>query len=128
LSLPPPALADGQTIKSIRLWLEEEGDVIVTPGSLRSYVRRCRRKEGGRRAAEDTAPTHANFNKTIPPKAQVFAALSPTVVSLRTTSESPAQASLAHDPMAIAREALNKPRFDIRKVHNDGDATGQNLI
>ncbi len=32
------------------------------------------------------------------------------------------------DPMAIAREALNKPRFDIRKVHNDGDPTGRKLI
>jgi hypothetical protein len=30
--------------------------------------------------------------------------------------------------MAIAREALNKPRFDIRKIHYDGDPTGQNLI
>ncbi len=122
------ALADGQTIKSIRLWLEEEGGVIVTAGSLRSYVRRCRRKEGGRRAAEATAPAQPIFNKPNPPKVPVFAALSPAVVSLRTTPESPAQASLAHDPMAIAREALNKPRFDIRKIHNDGDPTGQNLI
>lgn len=122
------ALASGQTFKSVRLWLEEEAGVIVTAGSLRSYVRRCRRKECGRRAADTTAPAQPIFNKPNPPKVPVLAALSPAVVSLRTASESPAHASLAHDPMAIAREALNKPRFDIRKVHNDGDPTGQNLI
>jgi hypothetical protein len=32
------------------------------------------------------------------------------------------------DLMATAREALSKPRFDIRKLHADGDPTGQNLI
>jgi hypothetical protein len=122
------ALENGQTFRSIRLWLEEEGGVIVTLGSLRSYVRRCRRKEGGRRAVDTAAPAQLIFNKPNPSKAPVLAALSPAVVSLQNTPESPAQASLADDPMAIAREALNKPRFDIRKVHNDGDPTGQNLI
>jgi len=122
------ALANGQTFRSIRLWLEEEGGVIVTLGSLRSYVRRCRRKEGGQRAADTAAPAQPIFNKPNPSQVPILAALSPAVVSLRTTPESPAQASLAHDPMTIAREALNKPRFDIRKIHNDGDPTGQNLI
>jgi hypothetical protein len=98
------ALANGQTFKSIRLWLEEEGGVIVTPSSPRSYVRRCRRKEGGRRAADTTAPAQPIFNRPNPPKVPVLAALSPAVVSLRATPESPAHASLAHDPMAIARE------------------------
>jgi hypothetical protein len=120
------ALADGQTMNSIRLWLEEEGGVIVTPGSLRSYVRRCRRKDGGRRPADTTAPTQAIFNKPNAPKVPDLAVLSHSVVPPRTSPEP--QASLAHDPMAIAREALNRPRFDIRKIHNDGDPTGQNLI
>jgi len=30
--------------------------------------------------------------------------------------------------MANAREALNKPRFDIRKAHSDGDPSGRKLI
>ena len=59
------ALEDGQTFKSIRLWLEEEGGVTVTLGSLRSYVRRCRRKEGGRRA-DTVAPAQPTFNKPNP--------------------------------------------------------------
>jgi hypothetical protein len=124
------ALADGQSIKSIRLWLEEEGGVIVTPGSLRSNVRRCRRKEDGRRTAETAAaaPGQAIFSKLSTPMVPLLAAPPQSVVLPRTTPEARAQSSLADDPMAIAREALNKPRFDIRKIHNDGDPTGQNLI
>ena len=122
------ALADGQTIKSIRLWLDEEGGVVVTADSLRSYIRRCRRKETGRREANTPAPTQPIFSKPNPPKVPILATLPQSVVLPLTTPEPRAQASLAHDPMAIAREALNKPRFDIRKIHNDGDPTGQNLI
>jgi hypothetical protein len=30
--------------------------------------------------------------------------------------------------MEMARKALNKSRFDIRKVHGDGDPSDHNLI
>jgi hypothetical protein len=39
------AIADGQSLASIRQWLEEEGGVIVTVQSLGSYLTRIRRKE-----------------------------------------------------------------------------------
>jgi hypothetical protein len=39
------AIADGQSLASIRQWLEEEGGVIVTVQSLGSYLSRIRRKE-----------------------------------------------------------------------------------
>src|SRR5271156_1819690 len=39
------AIADGQSLASIRQWLEEEGAVIVTVQSLGSYLTRIRRKE-----------------------------------------------------------------------------------
>lgn len=122
------ALADGQTIKSIRLWLDEEGGVVVSAGSLRSYIRRCRRKQGGPREADTSAPAQTILSKPNPPKVPILATMPLSVVLPLTTPEPRAQTSLAHDPMAIAREALNKPRFDIRKIHNDGDPTGQNLI
>jgi hypothetical protein len=32
------------------------------------------------------------------------------------------------DPLAQAMNVLSKPRLDIRKVHNDGDPDGRNLI
>jgi len=39
------AIADGQSLASIRQWLEEEGAVVVTVQSLGSYLTRIRRKE-----------------------------------------------------------------------------------
>jgi hypothetical protein len=39
------AMADGQSLASIRQWLEEEGGVVVTVQSLGSYLTRIRRKE-----------------------------------------------------------------------------------
>ena len=49
------AIADGQSLASIRQWLEEEGGVIVTVQSLGSYLTRIRRKELAK-AAPPTAP------------------------------------------------------------------------
>jgi len=45
------AIADGQSLASIRQWLEEEGGVVVTVQSLGSYLTRIRRK------ATPTSPT-----------------------------------------------------------------------
>jgi hypothetical protein len=39
------AIAEGQSLRSIRQWLEEEGGVVVTVQSLGSYLTRIRRKE-----------------------------------------------------------------------------------
>ncbi|MGB9456592.1 MAG: hypothetical protein WCB12_11140 [Bryobacteraceae bacterium] len=50
------AIADGQSLASIRQWLEEEGGVIVTVQSLGSYLTRIRRKE---LAKPVTPATHA---------------------------------------------------------------------
>src|ERR1700678_978603 len=49
------ATADGQSLASIRQWLEEEGSVIVTVQSLGSYLTRIRRK-GTARAGTPTPP------------------------------------------------------------------------
>jgi len=39
------AIADGQSLASIRQWLEEEAEIAVTVQSLGSYLTRIRRKE-----------------------------------------------------------------------------------
>jgi hypothetical protein len=39
------AIADGQSLATIRQWLEEEGGIVVTVQSLGSYLTRIRRKE-----------------------------------------------------------------------------------
>jgi hypothetical protein len=49
------AIADGQSLASIRQWLEEEGGVIVAVQSLGSYLTRIRRKEKAT-AATPTPP------------------------------------------------------------------------
>ena len=38
------------------------------------------------------------------------------------------RASPEHDPLAQAKRVLSQPKFDIRKLHNDGDPEGRNLI
>jgi hypothetical protein len=53
------ATAEGQSLATIRQWLEEEAGIVVTVQSLGSYLTRLRRKE----RATPTAPT--------PPPAQV---------------------------------------------------------
>ena len=47
------AIADGQSLASIRQWLEEDGGIVVTVQSLGSYLTRIRRKE----LANPPAPT-----------------------------------------------------------------------
>ena len=117
------ALADGQRIKSVRMWLEEEAGVMVTTDSLRSYLRRCRERDAtesrnrGRRIYETAAAENARGYP--PPRAQGLP---------RTPSETVSQQDGADDPMAVARSALSKHRFDIRKSHGDGDPSDRNLI
>jgi hypothetical protein len=115
------ALSDGQSIKSIRGWLEEGAGIVVTADSLRSYVRRCYAKEeAGRR----TAGQHLKESTSPKPP---LSPLRPGVLS-RTSSEATPETDTTGDPMAIARKALNKSRFDIRKIHGDGDPSGRKLI
>jgi hypothetical protein len=69
------AIADGQSLASIRQWLEEEGGVIVTVQSLGSYLTRIRRKE----LAKPVTP--------VPHAAHTFAATLPAPNPLATPQE-----------------------------------------
>ena len=110
------ALAGGQSLKSIREWLEEEG-VIVTRATLSSYKRRFRRRE---EADRKTAALEAFLRQT-------GAALQ-TPVAQEASPEPPRVAGQPiRDPFAQARRALEKT-FDIRTIHGDGDPTGRNLV
>jgi len=110
------ALAGGQSLKSIREWLEEEG-VIVTRATLSSYKRRFRRRE---EADRKTAALEAFLRQT-------GAALQ-TPVAQEASPEPPRVAGQPiRDPFAQARQALEKT-FDIRTIHGDGDPTGRNLV
>lgn len=117
------ALDDGQSLKAIRGWLEEQG-VVFTIDSLRTYVSRMRR-ERRKKAAErflDAAMA------TLSPVAAVPAeppSVAPTPVS---PASEPIVAERTLGPLAQAQEALAKRRFDIRLIHGDGDPSDRNLF
>jgi hypothetical protein len=97
------ALAEGQRIGTIRRLLEEQAGIEITTATLTTYISRCRRKE----SRSGRVSTGAG--------------------SLTVSADLPRE-TRGDDPMAGAREALSKPRFDIRKLHGDGDPSDRNLI
>src|SRR5271156_1936175 len=60
------AITDGQSLASIRQWLEEEGGVIVTVQSLGSYLTRIRRKELSTAAAPTPPVTEPLVEANLP--------------------------------------------------------------
>jgi hypothetical protein len=91
-------------MKSIRKWLEEAG-VKLGITSLTSYISRIRR-----RAKQPAVQPQAGPNARLQVATQV-------------TSPAPED-----DPLAQAKRVLSQPKLDIRKLHNDGDPEGRNLI
>ena len=111
------ALADGQSLKSVRDWLEDEG-VVVTRATLSSYKRRFRRREEANRKAHALEA----FVRQIGGPSQM-----PGPVHEASPEPPRAADQPIRDPFAQARRALEKT-FDIRTIHGDGDPTGRNLV
>ena len=61
------AIADGQSLASIRQWLEEEGGIIVTVQSLGSYLTRIRRKELAKAATATPPLAQPSVEAKLPP-------------------------------------------------------------
>lgn len=95
-------------MKSIRKWLEEDAGVKLSITSLTSYISRIRR-----RLATKQPPREAQAT----PNAKSQGAI-----------QVPPGASPEGDPLAQAKRVLSRPKLDIRKLHNDGDPEGRNLI
>jgi hypothetical protein len=105
------ALENGQSVKSIRKWLEEDAGIVVGITSLTSYISRIRRREPKcPRLAARSIPGAVHEPDS---RAEGGHRNAPTQIS---------------DPIAQAMQALTKPQLDIRKLHSDGDPTGKNLI
>jgi hypothetical protein len=108
------ALHGGQSMKSIRKWLEEDAGITLSFASLTSYISRIRRRED------------------VQSRPPVLAA--PVVPAQSTSSGSATDSFLEgrskplDDPLASAMRALSKPRLDIRDLHGDGDPEFKNLI
>ena len=100
------ALDGGQSMKSIRKWLEEDAGVTLSITSLTSYISRIRRCLAAKQPAVQSQP-------------------GPNTRSLVATQ---VPACSEDDPLAQAKRALSQPKLDIRQLHNDGDPEGRNLI
>jgi hypothetical protein len=118
------ALSGGQSMKSIRKWLEEDAGITLGITSLTSYISRIRRREKAIWATQsrkvDSACVETKSESEVaapdpsPPRAvQPYA--NPSWVS-------------TEDPLAQAMKALSKRPIDIREIHNDGDPRGRKLI
>ena len=101
------ALAGGQSMKSIRRWLEEDAGITLGLTSLTSYISRIRRRERANRRIEEPLSAHAPSS-------------TPRPTSPATTPP--------EEPLALAMRALSKRAIDIREIHNDGDPHGRKLI
>ena len=118
------ALAGGQSMKSIRRWLEEDAGITLGLTSLTSYISRLRRRQTA------NCPIGASSENSVRAQREVEPVLPPQLA--RATFTTPPIAISApeppEDPLAQAMRALSKPRFDIRQSHGDGDPQGKNLI
>ena len=107
------ALQGGQSMKSIRKWLEEDAGVTLSIASLTSYISRIRRCLAAKPSTGVVA------GQAVQPQAQS---------GTNTRSPVTAVAASEDDPLAHAKRVLSQPKLDIRKLHNDGDPEGRNLI
>jgi hypothetical protein len=112
------ALAGGQSMKSIRKWLEEDAGINVGITRLTSYI--SRRERSNRRI--DAPPLQSVREQTAVESAQVPLSIRPPLSTPRQTSRA---SRLHEDPLAQAMQALSKRPVDIREIHNDGDPNGQ---
>jgi hypothetical protein len=108
------ALAGGQSVKSIRKWLEEDGGVTLSIASLTSYISRILRRIAAKRQAEAISGRAVPSQTQPPPNS-----LTTQVSRLRLEQ---------NDKLAQAKRVLSQPKLDIRRLHNDGDPEGSNLI
>ena len=119
------ALAEGQSIRTVLGWLEEDAGIVVSPGSFTSYISRNRRREAAERI-EEAARSFARAHDTR--ATSVGAVMS---ASAGSGDEQPVPNNPAlreSDPMARTMAALRKRRFDIREAHRNGDPTNVKLI
>ena len=100
-------------MKSIHKWLQEDAGITLSLSSLTSYTSRIRRHLAKRQAEANRQAVPSQAQSVIHPPVA-------TQLSQRQLEQS--------DPLAQAKRVLSQPKLDIRKLHNDGDPEGSNLI
>jgi hypothetical protein len=119
------ALGDGQSVRTLRQWLEEDAALVLTISTLTSYISRSRKRDLLRREAETAdAFFRVQTQQTGSTRAQPAGSGSFQIVENAAVPSSDESSG----PLAAAMRALNRRRFDIRQVHGDGDPSDKNLI
>jgi hypothetical protein len=119
------ALDEGQSVRTVLHWLKEDADIVVSIGTLTSYVSRNRKREAAQRTAE-AAKAFIRLHQN----ADVATSHS-TVGSAVQDAATPVNGSAYEtetDPVERTMRALRKRRFDIREAHQNGDPTKVKLI
>jgi hypothetical protein len=118
------ALDDGQSVRTIVDWLKEDAGIVVSIGSLTSYISRNRKRETAQRIAEAEKAfirAHQDAYSTTSHPAAASAGLG---VDRPVNGGDGSQT----DPVERTMRALRKRRFDIREAHQNGDPTKVKLI
>lgn len=120
------ALAGGQSMKTIRRWLEDDAGITLGITSLTSYISRLRRRRKSNRidVPTDAVPSQPRTTP-IPSPGSVHPPFA-TVLQARPVLKRPDGPS--DEPLAQAMQALSRRAIDIREIHNDGDPDGRKLI
>jgi hypothetical protein len=118
------ALEGGQSMKSIRKWLEQDAGITLGITSLTSYISRIRRRKTA------TRPMEAPKSHSVRAQTRVESVLvSPGV--LPSPANPPGSRTALRppdDPLAQAMRALSSRSIDIREIHSDGDPRARKLI
>lgn len=119
------ALDEGQSVRTVLEWLKEDAGIVVSIGSLTSYISRNRKRETAQRTAEAVKAFIRADQKVGVPTSDRPAGSVPQgedgPVNERTDSGNT-------DPAERTMRALRKRRFDIREAHQNGDPTKAKLI
>jgi hypothetical protein len=116
------ALTVGQSVKSVCRWLGEDAGITLGVTSLTSYISRIRRREKANRQSDaSTGQSVRAHTERLPEPLSAPTSRPPAITGANT-------ATTREDPLAQAMRVLSRPKMDIRKIHNDGDPEGGNLI
>jgi hypothetical protein len=119
------ALEDGQSVRTVLDWLKEDAGIVVSIGSLTSYISRIRKREAAQRTAEAAKAfirAHQNVGALTS---------EPSVGSTLVGADGAANGGTyipEADPIERTMRSLRKRRFDIREAHQNGDPTKVKLI
>jgi|GEM_PF-2439270 hypothetical protein len=116
------ALGVGQSTKRSYKRPEEDAGITLGITDLTSYISHIRRRQRANRDAE--APT----GQSVRSQTESIPAIPAERVSLMTPVPRDPAPKPPDDALAQAMRALSKPKMDIRKIHNNGDPEGRNLI